>query len=381
MRILFVTHYALPHMGGIEVAVDAMARELAGRGDEVAVVASAAGAAAGAAGGDGHRIVRVRAFNGAEERLGVPYPLFSPGLLGVLRREIARADVVHAHGFLYQSSVAALAMASRAAHRPARVLTEHVGHVPYSSRALDAAQAAAVATLGRSAARLAQGHVVFNATVADLLVRLAPGRRTAWILNGVDPERYRPAADAADRRRLRETFGWDERPRVLFAGRPVAKKGFDVALAAAAGAEGAYRLVVAGPEVLPAGVPAGVELLGRLAPERMAEAYRAADALLVPSHGEGLPLVAQEALASGLPVVMTDDPGYRETMAPGRPGVRLAARTPAAMGAAVAELLSDPGRRAEASVAAAGFARRTFSWGRAADEHLALYGDLAAARP
>jgi hypothetical protein len=47
----------------------------------------------------------------------------------------------------------------------------------------------------------------------------------------------------------------------------------------------------------------------------------------------------------------------------------------------VAELLSDPERRAEASVAAAGFARRTFSWARAADEHLALYRDLAAARP
>ena len=42
MRILFVSHYALPHLGGIEVAIDAMARELSGRGHEVAYVASGA---------------------------------------------------------------------------------------------------------------------------------------------------------------------------------------------------------------------------------------------------------------------------------------------------------------------------------------------------
>jgi hypothetical protein len=35
MRILFVSHPALPHMGGIEVVVDALASELAGRGHEI----------------------------------------------------------------------------------------------------------------------------------------------------------------------------------------------------------------------------------------------------------------------------------------------------------------------------------------------------------
>ncbi len=43
MRILFVSHHALPHVGGIEVVVDALARELAGRGHEVTHVASSTG--------------------------------------------------------------------------------------------------------------------------------------------------------------------------------------------------------------------------------------------------------------------------------------------------------------------------------------------------
>ena len=42
LRILFVSHYALPHLGGIEVVVDALARELATRGHSVVHVASAA---------------------------------------------------------------------------------------------------------------------------------------------------------------------------------------------------------------------------------------------------------------------------------------------------------------------------------------------------
>src|SRR5689334_15716183 len=42
MRILFLSNYALPHLGGIEVVVDAMARELSARGHEVRHVTAAA---------------------------------------------------------------------------------------------------------------------------------------------------------------------------------------------------------------------------------------------------------------------------------------------------------------------------------------------------
>jgi glycosyltransferase involved in cell wall biosynthesis len=236
---------------------------------------------------------------------------------------------------------------------------------------LDAAESAAIATAGRFAARRAHALVAYNETVAGLLARLAPGRRVVRILNGVDGTRFRPPADAAERERLRASFNWDERPRVLFAGRPVAKKGFDVARAAAA--RGGFALVVAG-------APEGPGSLGVLEPERMGEAYRAADVLLAPSYGEGLPLVVQEALASGLPVVVSDDPGYRDTLRAGSPGVTLAPRDAEAMAAAVGALLAAPALREDASVVAAAFARRAFSWTRAADEHEALYAELLGGR-
>jgi glycosyltransferase involved in cell wall biosynthesis len=380
VRILFTSHYALPHLGGMEAAIDAVARELSGRGHDVVLVASAAqrrdqheGSAPTA-----YRVERVAAFNGFEERLQVPWPLFSPALVGVLRREVPRAEVVHAHGFLYMPTPMALGLARRAPARPVRVLTEHVGRVGYESAALDGIERGAVASLGRLSARLAEGIVVLNEKVEAELRRLAPGRELVRILNGVDAERYRPAGEE-ERRALRERLGWDDRPRALFVGRLVARKGLEPALAGAARA--GVELVVVGPGTPPPTSGANVELLGPQPPERVAELYRAADAFVLPSRGEGFPVTAQEALSSGLPVVLADDPGYAPYVDGAGGAVRLVAPTEEGVAGALRELTAaDPAARRAAAEEAVAHARERFSWRRAADQHEALYERLARLR-
>ena len=115
---------------------------------------------------------------------------------------------------------------------------------------------------------------------------------------------------------------------MLFVGRLVAKKGLDTALAATAATDGAFRLVVAGPGPLqPQGIR-GVDVLGPIPSERVAELYRAADALLLPSRGEGFPVAVQEAMSSGLPVVMTNDPSYRRYLDGAGAGVRFVPTAP-----------------------------------------------------
>ena len=47
-----------------------------------------------------------------------------------------------------------------------------------------------------------------------------------------------------------------------------------------------------------------------VAARRMHEYYHAADCVFLPSHGEGLPLVVQEAMACGLPVLIAEDEPY-----------------------------------------------------------------------
>lgn len=370
MHVLLVSAYGLPHMGGIEAICDELARRLSAGGHEVTHVTSTAGAGEDERTAP-YRLVRVAAANGLERRLGVPYPLFSPRLVAVLRRELARADVVHAHGFIYPGTIAAFALAGRTRSRPGLVLTEHVGHVPYDSPPLNAVQAVAIRTLGRACLRRADAVITYNDRVAAQIEALSPGVERVTILNGVDHDLFHPSAPG-ERERLRAALGWDERPRALFVGRPVAKKGFPVALAALASTRGEAVLAVAGAGELPAGTPPEVEVLGPLPRERLAEVYRAADLLLAPARGEGFPLAMQEALASGLPLLIAADPGY----APNLAGAGHAVRQVAAGGdfaTALADLLADPTALAEASAAAASHARRAFSWPRAIAEHEALY--------
>jgi len=232
VRVLLLSHYGLPHLGGMEVVIDAAARELARRGHEVTHLAcDALTDDAPGRPPSFYRVLRLPALNLLEERLGVPYPVFGPRLLGALRAEVARADVVHAHGLLYMPCGVGLALARRMGR--GRVLTEHVGHVPYASAVLDRAEATALASLGRATARQAQVLTTVNEKVAAELRALAPSRPVEVIANGVDTTAYRPAADPAERAALRADLGWDDTPRVLFVGRLVAKKGVDAALAAA----------------------------------------------------------------------------------------------------------------------------------------------------
>ncbi|HEX6459557.1 MAG TPA: glycosyltransferase family 4 protein [Thermoleophilaceae bacterium] len=384
MRILFVSHYATPHIGGVETVIRALRRELRRRGHEVRHVASkATHLESEALGYDDEGLVRVAALNVLEDNLGVPYPLFSPRLAPVLAREIAQADVVHAHGFLYMSSVSALVLARmrrrRAAGGPALVLTEHVGHVPYESPLLDRVEAAAISSIGRVAVRAADAVVVLNRKVGAEIEALGPREPVVVLPNGIDTTLFRPPLDG-EREALRRDLGWDDTPRVLFVGRLVAKKGIEAALAATTAANGAFRLVVAGPGPLqPPRLP-GVDVLGPIPSERVAELYRAADALLMPSRGEGFPVVVEEAMTSGLPVVMTDDPAYASHLNGAGLGVRFVQPQPDAMASELCALLGDPEVWAAAAQAVRSHAREVFSWDFAAGRHELLYGELLARR-
>src|SRR5205807_6495543 len=98
------------------------------------------------------RQVRVPATSYLERRHHLAYPIFSPGLLPVLWREVSHADVVHAHGFIFMSSVFALVIA--ALRGKPRILTDHGAIQRYHSWVHTGLARMASETLGRLNARL-----------------------------------------------------------------------------------------------------------------------------------------------------------------------------------------------------------------------------------
>ena len=67
--------------------------------------------------------VRVRAWNGLEQRFGVPFPVFSPWLVWAMWRQVRRADLVHIHDPLYLTSWVAASLVPAAGDAVRRAST------------------------------------------------------------------------------------------------------------------------------------------------------------------------------------------------------------------------------------------------------------------
>ena len=339
-RLALVTTYMPPHLGGIERIADTLFHGYVRAGCEVRWVTSRVPAELPSAEGP---ITRVPAWNAVEERLGVPLPVWGASGLRALRAAFAECDAVVVLEGLYLTSALAV-VAARRAGKPV-MLIQNVGFIPYGSRAIEAVERLAYATLGRWIFGAAD-HVVLATPTADAFVRsLMAGRRWSCSTQpvGVDGEVFAPATPD-DRRAARVALGIRPDERVaLFACRLVEKKGLPIVLGTAERLP-EVRFLVAGDGPLRhllGGAPANVRPLGAVPLHEMPALYRAADVVLLPSRGEGLPLLVQEAMACGLPAVVSEDEVYARDLLAARV-CRGARRDPAAFAAALRDALAAP---------------------------------------
>ena len=101
-----------------------------------------------------------------------------------------------------------------------------------------------------------------------------------------------------------------------------------------------------------------VEWLGRL--DDVRPALEACTVFVLPSHREGMPMAALEAMATGRAVVTCDVAGCRETVVDGESGILVPPRAPAALAVAMEQFLEDPGLAARMGRAARVRAEREF---------------------
>jgi glycosyltransferase involved in cell wall biosynthesis len=302
MRILVVTHYQPPHYGGIETVAAAVVERYRRAGHEVLWLSSDLPPTPAAAG-----CRRVPAWNFLEERLGVPYPIWHTRASGTVRQWVRWCDVVHLHDCLYMGSVLALWHARRFG-KPT-LLTQHVGPVPYRSAVLRGTQRLAYATLGRWVHQRADQVVFVSRAVLEWFGQSVAYRQAPrFVPNGVDASIFH-LGDEGVRRAARERVGLGAESRVVaFVGRFVDKKGvLIVEQVARRRPEWLFVMIGEGP-IRPSawGLP-NVLVRPFQLQTVLRDYYWAADVLLLPSTGEGFPLVVMEAMACGTPAIISSE--------------------------------------------------------------------------
>ncbi|HET6550861.1 MAG TPA: MSMEG_0565 family glycosyltransferase [Solirubrobacter sp.] len=185
------------------------------------------------------------------------------------------------------------------------------------------------------------------------------GVNAGLVSNGVDPRRFRAPRDRAERAHARRLAGFGERFTVLTVGGIEPRKGSITLL------EGFARLrahvpdallVIAGGTTLfdyrhelerfaeradELGVTEHVWRLGALEPAELERLFRAADAFAFPSVKEGFGLAALEAVAAGLPLVVSDLDVFRGFLTHERSALITPAGDPQALAAALTRIAAD----------------------------------------
>jgi glycosyltransferase involved in cell wall biosynthesis len=321
MRVLIALTYYRPHVSGLTIYTESLARGLARRGHAVTVLTSRFHPALPAREFlDGVEVIRVPIVSKISKGVVMPlFPLYAARL-------IRRHDVVNIH--MPQLEAAALALLGRLFGKGV-VLTYHCDlHLP--SGIFNRLVQSSLGPLNQAAAHLAHRIV----TTTEDYARHSP------FLSHFMPKvvAIPPLVDMAEpdpviTQRLAQRWQLNGRARVGFAARFAAEKGVQYLLQALPAVleqvpdlhlvfTGAYKDTVGEEQYLASLSPLlrryadRLTFLDLLRPEEMPSFFSLCDVLAVTSLNctEAFGLVQLEAMLSGTPVVASDLPGVREAV-------------------------------------------------------------------
>jgi len=293
-----------------------------------------------------------------------------------LRRLLVESspDVVHAHG-LRAGAIAALALAGAPGRRSALLVTVH--NAPPAA----GATGAVYALLERIVARRADAVASVSADLAERMRQR--GARDGG--RALVPAPLVPAPSADEIAGVRQELGAADRPVILAVGRLAAQKGFGTLL----GAAGRWQrhdpvplLVIAGEGPLADRLHLRARSAGLavrfLGPRSDIPALlAAATVVVVASSWEGQPLIVQETLRAGRPLVTTRVGGIPDLT--GEDGAVLVPPGDAErLASAVLSVLDDPERREKLAAVALARAAALPDEMAAIEAALAIYVEIAA---
>ncbi len=314
-----------------------------------------------------------------------------PAHMDVFADELAKAweasppDVVHAH--FWMSGKAALDAARplgipvvQTFHALGVVKRRHLGRLDTSPGQRLVEEHGVV---------VAADHIIATCTDEMFeLVRLgADPARISVVPCGVDLRLFAPDGPAVPRRP-----GWH---RLVYVGRLVPRKGVDTIISALPRLPDT-ELVVAGgppPSRLASDPEVGrlmelatnhqvldrISFLGGVSRQELPAMVRSADVVVSVPRYEPFGIVPLEAMACGVPVVVSSVGGLVDSVVDGLTGLHVRPGDPVELCRVLRSLLSDPARRGQLGQAGLARARRLYGWPRVADATLRVYAGLVSA--
>jgi glycosyltransferase involved in cell wall biosynthesis len=321
-KLCVVTHTFLPHVGGIERVVYEQCKRLMQKRFETMVLTHRNYTAKNYV-FDGIKVQCYDSLN-IGFRLGIPYAIPQISSLKTFLETVKSNDLIHVHGHPYLSSFLATKIAKR--YSKPLVLTQHNTFIEYNN-IWDTVEKLNDLAIGKQVLKEADKIIVVSNATKNYVLSLGANPEKIEVLhNGVDLDRFKPSSEAKDEMRKKLGIAKDACV-VLTVRRLVYKNGIDTLIASAEIAvkknpKLVFIVVGKGPDfneveekIVQLGMQRNLRLTGFVSDRDLPFYYNVADLFALPSKsGEGLPLVALEAMATGLPVIATDVGGTSEVI-------------------------------------------------------------------
>jgi len=367
MKVGLISPYDFASPGGVTDHVRHLSRQLQKMGHESSIFAPSSQYDHESSGKDFHRIGSPIAIpvNDSVARITLSFHLANR-VAAIIESE--RFDVLHFH----EPLLPALPMTMLRMSPTANVGTFHafaksnVGYY-YGRRLLQPY----LEHLHRGIAVSEPARAFFN--------RYFPGYPVRVIPNGIDTSTYRPGLSPI--RHLR-----DDHVNILFVGRLEKRKGLGDLLRGYRFMKTRVprtRLIIVGDGPLRGQVESfiarhrlpDVVMAGFVPDTVLPRYYCSADIFCAPATGsESFGIVLLEAMATGLPVVATEVPGYMSVLEPGRDSLTVRPKSWAELGAALVILARDGELRRRMGEAGAVKAQR-YSWDSVASQVVEVYDE------
>ena len=389
MNIVIVVHYIFPHITGTDVGAFEQAKRYVRLGHKVTMVSSNLHQSLSEEVKDGVTILRVKAFNFLE-RVGIPYPIFSPTLYTTLKREIKKADILHVHGMLYMSTILAIRLAR--SHNKPVVLTQtapdkyHFRPKNTSNplaKLLDISKGMTISMLesisfyiGKRNLQLSDQITTLSTPLKRMLVEMGiKEEHIEYISNGVDTDFFHPV-DVKEKTALRRELNLPENEKLILSiGRFVPKKGLDIFIGAA---DPEYQLVlVSRGNFAPylKNAKGRVLILEPIPQEKLKKVYQACDIFVLAAAGEDVfSLVLMEAMACGLPVITSNDPFYQNYV--DKDNMMLVEPNSETIKESIKKIINDPAIASRMAHYSRTKAIAIFSWDSRIRKYLNIYDHL-----